>query len=147
MQVHKFVKISGRPDLIALKLKSALDAARRWKQNGVKIMSCRLANKLCHTATTRGTRLTGNSPSVTWRDNEKLSVTTAKMAEDVVVFHRNDLPTQAFPVMEEIRRRGKLCDVTLKVMQPLIVNKMKTPGHGVLLCYFVAIVRVCLSRG
>ena len=27
-----------------------------------------------------------------------------------------------------------------------IVNEMKTPGHGVLLCYFVAIVRVCLAE-
>lgn len=37
------------------------------------------------------------------------------MADDVVVFHKHDLPNMAFPMFEEIRRRGKLCDVTLKV--------------------------------
>ena len=37
------------------------------------------------------------------------------MADDVVVFHRSELPLEAFPLMEDIRRRGKLCDVTLKV--------------------------------
>lgn len=38
------------------------------------------------------------------------------MAEDVVVFHKDDLPKTAFPVFESIRRLGKLCDVTLKVI-------------------------------
>ena len=33
----------------------------------------------------------------------------------MVVFHRSELPLEAFPLMEDIRRRGKLCDVTLKV--------------------------------
>ncbi len=37
------------------------------------------------------------------------------MADDVVVFVKPDLPMSAFPVMEEIRRKAKLCDVTLKV--------------------------------
>lgn len=37
------------------------------------------------------------------------------MADDVVVFVKADLPMSAFPMMEEIRRKGKLCDVTLKV--------------------------------
>ena len=37
------------------------------------------------------------------------------MAGDVVVFQKSDMFTEAFPVMEDIRRKGKLCDVTLKV--------------------------------
>ena len=32
-----------------------------------------------------------------------------------VVFHQRDLPGSSFPVMEDIRRMGKLCDVTIKV--------------------------------
>ena len=35
--------------------------------------------------------------------------------EKVFVFHNDSLPTQGFSHMEEIRRHGKLCDVTLKV--------------------------------
>ena len=37
------------------------------------------------------------------------------MADDVVVFTKADLPLMAYPLLEDIRRRGKLCDVTLKV--------------------------------
>jgi kelch-like protein 18 len=37
------------------------------------------------------------------------------MADEIEVFQKNDLPNLAFPVFEEIRRQGKLCDVTLKV--------------------------------
>ncbi|KAK3577962.1 hypothetical protein CHS0354_020801 [Potamilus streckersoni] len=37
------------------------------------------------------------------------------MGDDVTVFHKEDLPLSAFPVFEDIRRQGKLCDVTLKV--------------------------------
>lgn len=37
------------------------------------------------------------------------------MADDVVLFVKADLPLTAFPVIEDIRRRTKLCDVTLKV--------------------------------
>ena len=40
---------------------------------------------------------------------------TSKMVDDVFIFERPNLPSTAFPVMAEIRRRGKLCDVTLKV--------------------------------
>lgn len=32
-----------------------------------------------------------------------------------VIFQDNDLPIECFPLMKEIRRQGKLCDVTLKV--------------------------------
>lgn len=38
------------------------------------------------------------------------------MADDVVVFNKPDLPLMAYPLFEDIRRRGKLCDVTLKVI-------------------------------
>ena len=44
------------------------------------------------------------------------------MAEDSEVFHRDDLPNQAFPVMEEIRRQGKMCDVTLEVRSIYLVK-------------------------
>ncbi|XP_052253854.1 kelch-like protein 18 [Dreissena polymorpha] len=37
------------------------------------------------------------------------------MADDIETFYKSDLPTLAFPVFEDIRRQGKLCDVTLKV--------------------------------
>lgn len=36
--------------------------------------------------------------------------------EDIVHFSVHDLPTRGYVVMEEIRRQGKLCDVTLKVL-------------------------------
>lgn len=35
--------------------------------------------------------------------------------DECVIFQQNDLFSQGFPLMEEIRRQGKLCDVTLKV--------------------------------
>lgn len=35
--------------------------------------------------------------------------------EDYAIFNQHDLPNGGFQIMEEIRRRGKLCDVTLKV--------------------------------
>ncbi|XP_049788546.1 kelch-like protein 18 isoform X2 [Schistocerca nitens] len=35
--------------------------------------------------------------------------------EECVIFQQLDLFSQGFPIMEEIRRQGKLCDVTLKV--------------------------------
>ncbi|KAM9789658.1 kelch-like protein 18 [Neosynchiropus ocellatus] len=35
--------------------------------------------------------------------------------EDLVHFSVNDMPVRGYVVMEEIRRQGKLCDVTLKV--------------------------------
>lgn len=36
-------------------------------------------------------------------------------AERFLVFQQNDLHMESFPQMREIRRQGKLCDVTLKV--------------------------------
>jgi hypothetical protein len=44
------------------------------------------------------------------------------MADDVIVFTKCDLPLLAFPLMEDIRRRGKLCDVTLRVRQRHIAS-------------------------
>ena len=35
--------------------------------------------------------------------------------EDLVHFSVSELPSRGYGVMEEIRRQGKLCDVTLKV--------------------------------
>ncbi|XP_063222468.1 kelch-like protein 18 [Bacillus rossius redtenbacheri] len=35
--------------------------------------------------------------------------------EDCLIFQQTDLFSQGFPIVEEIRRQGKLCDVTLKV--------------------------------
>ncbi|GAB1603448.1 kelch-like protein 18 [Argonauta hians] len=36
-------------------------------------------------------------------------------SEESAVYINNSLPTNAFPAIEDIRRKGKLCDVTLKV--------------------------------
>lgn len=36
-------------------------------------------------------------------------------SDECVVFQQLDMFSQGFPIMEEIRRQGKLCDVTLKV--------------------------------
>ncbi|XP_026273850.1 kelch-like protein 18 [Frankliniella occidentalis] len=36
-------------------------------------------------------------------------------SDDHIIYHQDDLFLQGFPIMEEIRRLGKLCDVTLKV--------------------------------
>uniref|UniRef100_A0A803JUK0 Uncharacterized protein n=1 Tax=Xenopus tropicalis TaxID=8364 RepID=A0A803JUK0_XENTR len=38
--------------------------------------------------------------------------------EDLVHVMVRDLPSQGYGVMEEIRRQGKLCDVTLRVGAP-----------------------------
>lgn len=46
-----------------------------------------------------------------------MSLCKTNMADDVSVFVKEDLPKTAFPVFEDIRRQGKLCDVTLKVKQ------------------------------
>lgn len=36
-------------------------------------------------------------------------------SEECVIFQQLDIFAQGFSIMEEIRRQGKLCDVTLKV--------------------------------
>lgn len=35
--------------------------------------------------------------------------------EESITFEQSDLFSVGFPIMEEIRRQGKLCDVTLEV--------------------------------
>jgi hypothetical protein len=35
--------------------------------------------------------------------------------EESIIFEQSDLFSIGFPIMEEIRRQGKLCDVTLVV--------------------------------
>lgn len=48
--------------------------------------------------------------------------------EDLVHFSVHDLPARGYVVMEEIRRQGKLCDVTLKVIPPTAgVSKANGP--------------------
>lgn len=48
---------------------------------------------------------------------EREPVVFDRMSEDSVVrFLKEDLPKCAFPIFEDIRRQGKLCDVTLKVI-------------------------------
>ncbi|CAL4124027.1 unnamed protein product, partial [Meganyctiphanes norvegica] len=37
--------------------------------------------------------------------------------DDFTIFNQDDMSVMGFQVMEEIRRRGKLCDVTLKVAE------------------------------
>lgn len=36
-------------------------------------------------------------------------------SDKYVIFKQDDLHSESFPIMKEIRRQGKLCDVTLKV--------------------------------
>lgn len=36
-------------------------------------------------------------------------------SDKFVIFQQDDLHSESFPLMKEIRRQGKLCDVTLKV--------------------------------
>lgn len=53
-------------------------------------------------------------------DNEKnknslSSTRTVSESEECIIFQQLDVFANGFSVMEEIRRQGKLCDVTLKV--------------------------------
>ncbi|XP_076455943.1 kelch-like protein 18 [Babylonia areolata] len=48
-------------------------------------------------------------------------------SEDTVIYRQNDLPAEAFPMISDIRRQGKLCDVTLKV------GDQKFSAHRVIL--------------
>lgn len=46
---------------------------------------------------------------------ELLEIENLVESDDFTIFNQEDLPVGGFQVMEEIRRKGKLCDVTLKV--------------------------------
>lgn len=46
---------------------------------------------------------------------KNLSFNMDHEADEIVVFQQSDLFTSSFPVMDEIRKQGKLCDVILKV--------------------------------
>ena len=46
--------------------------------------------------------------------------------DGVVVFEKEDFPRDGFSAMEDIRRRGKLCDVTLKVSFRTPLNRTVT---------------------
>uniref|UniRef100_A0A3P9MXQ1 Uncharacterized protein n=1 Tax=Poecilia reticulata TaxID=8081 RepID=A0A3P9MXQ1_POERE len=48
--------------------------------------------------------------------------------EDLVHFSVPDLPARGYVVMEEIRRQGKLCDVTLKVRSETLCSQ-SVPVH------------------
>ncbi|CAL9689471.1 unnamed protein product [Knipowitschia caucasica] len=48
--------------------------------------------------------------------------------EDLVHFSAHEFPARGYEVMEEIRRQGKLCDVTLKV------GEHKFSAHRIVLC-------------
>ena len=50
--------------------------------------------------------------------NEMNCVVLMSDGSECVIFNQKDLPNVSLPVMEDIRRMGKLCDVTIKVMQP-----------------------------
>jgi len=52
------------------------------------------------------------------------------MADDVVVFNKADLPLMAYPSFEDIRRRGKLCDVTLKVIVYEVQGRTVAPSSS-----------------
>jgi len=43
--------------------------------------------------------------------------------EESIIFEQSDLFSVGFPIMEEIRRQGKLCDVTLEVRS---ISKCRT---------------------
>lgn len=45
-----------------------------------------------------------------------------------VLFQQQDMFQHAFPVMEEIRRQGKLCDVTVRV------DEASFSAHRIVLC-------------
>lgn len=45
----------------------------------------------------------------------ELEIENIVESDDFTIFNQEDLPMGGFQVMEEIRRKGKLCDVTLKV--------------------------------
>lgn len=40
-------------------------------------------------------------------------------------FHQEDLPLEGFPVMDQIRSEGRLCDIMLKVSIRLYVTVVK----------------------
>lgn len=60
------------------------------------------------------------------------------MADEIEVFQKNDLPNLAFPVFEDIRRQGKLCDVTLKVVptEKNIVQLVLIFNNKFSICFF-----------
>lgn len=48
-------------------------------------------------------------------------------SDKVVIFKQDDLHSESFPLMKEIRRQGKLCDVTIKVRVKTIflINRIR----------------------
>ncbi|KAK7085942.1 hypothetical protein SK128_001308, partial [Halocaridina rubra] len=64
------------------------------------------------------TRIFGARQKSTTMEEEdtkfELEVENIVENDDFTIFNQDDLPMGGFQVMEEIRRKGKLCDVTLK---------------------------------
>ena len=58
--------------------------------------------------------------SISEMEEPELNEVHLSDGEECVIFTQNDLPNVAFPLMEDIRRQGKLTDVVLKVRISLI---------------------------
>lgn len=52
----------------------------------------------------------------------------SELCQNSVMFQQTDLASNAFPVMEDIRKQGKLCDVTIKV------ENSNFSAHRIVLC-------------
>jgi len=53
---------------------------------------------------------------------------TGSINGSAVIFQQTDLASSAFPIMEEIRRQGKLCDITIRVEDSCF------SAHRIVLC-------------
>lgn len=49
--------------------------------------------------------------------NRLLSHSSDTISEKFVIYENPELATDCFPNMREIRRQGKLCDITIKVSE------------------------------
>lgn len=56
-----------------------------------------------------------SNPDSKYDGNFELMEEEIVESEDYAIYDQQDLPLNGFQIMEDIRRRGKLCDVTLKV--------------------------------
>lgn len=62
-----------------------------------------------------------------WNSSESTR-NVLEMNNENLVFQQNDLFPSAFPIMADIRRQGKLCDVVLKVSQFYTLLFLSTLG-------------------
>lgn len=54
-----------------------------------------------------------------YTNSQKFTFTMA--TEDSITFVQENLAFKSFPIFEDIKREGKLCDVVLKVMNVIFV--------------------------